>query len=193
MFITCQECNTTYRLDERLLQPAGSKVRCSQCRHVFIAQPPVSQPIEVTDDQQPGMTEASAVAMAEVPGSDATTTEQELEGIDLAELDALLAQEALPVGEPNAAETMATEDTAGSPGDKDLDYDFESALEPPTEEPPPAPAADADSADALDLDMDFEIHDDTLVIEHDGSDDATVLPDVGASADIVLPDDDLAF
>ncbi|MBI5895757.1 MAG: zinc-ribbon domain-containing protein [Desulfobacterales bacterium] len=33
MFITCQECNTTFRLDERLLKSTGSKVRCSQCRY----------------------------------------------------------------------------------------------------------------------------------------------------------------
>lgn len=40
MRITCESCTTTFNLDERLLKPAGSKVRCSNCRHVFLAFPP---------------------------------------------------------------------------------------------------------------------------------------------------------
>ena len=37
MIIECEKCGTKYNLDESLLQTAGSKVRCSRCKHVFTA------------------------------------------------------------------------------------------------------------------------------------------------------------
>ncbi|HKK98689.1 MAG TPA: DUF3426 domain-containing protein [Desulfotignum sp.] len=45
MIITCDECATSFRLDESLLKEEGSKVRCSLCRHVFTAFPPASDAI----------------------------------------------------------------------------------------------------------------------------------------------------
>lgn len=39
MIITCEKCSTKFNLDESLLKKEGSKVRCSQCRHIFTAQP----------------------------------------------------------------------------------------------------------------------------------------------------------
>lgn len=40
MIITCEACGISFNLDERLLKPAGSKVRCSKCKTVFTAYPP---------------------------------------------------------------------------------------------------------------------------------------------------------
>ena len=40
MLLTCNKCDTTYRLSESLLKPEGSKVRCSKCRNVYIVHPP---------------------------------------------------------------------------------------------------------------------------------------------------------
>jgi predicted Zn finger-like uncharacterized protein len=40
MIVTCDRCSTKYNLDESLLKEEGSKVRCSRCRHVFVAYPP---------------------------------------------------------------------------------------------------------------------------------------------------------
>ncbi|MBW2298056.1 MAG: zinc-ribbon domain-containing protein, partial [Deltaproteobacteria bacterium] len=31
MIITCEECSTSFNLDEKFLKPSGSKVRCSKC------------------------------------------------------------------------------------------------------------------------------------------------------------------
>ena len=44
MIITCEECNTSFNLNESLLKKTGSKVRCSKCQHIFVAYPapPVS-------------------------------------------------------------------------------------------------------------------------------------------------------
>ena len=41
MIITCKACNASFNLDESLLKPEGSKVRCSKCKEIFVAYPPV--------------------------------------------------------------------------------------------------------------------------------------------------------
>jgi predicted Zn finger-like uncharacterized protein len=47
MIITCKKCNANFNLDESLLKPTGSKVRCSKCKEIFTAYPPkVSEEIE---------------------------------------------------------------------------------------------------------------------------------------------------
>jgi len=40
MDIQCEKCRTVFNIDETLLKEGGSKVRCSICRHVFMAYPP---------------------------------------------------------------------------------------------------------------------------------------------------------
>jgi predicted Zn finger-like uncharacterized protein len=35
LIIRCEECTTTYNLDQSLLEPFGSKVRCTRCNHIF--------------------------------------------------------------------------------------------------------------------------------------------------------------
>jgi predicted Zn finger-like uncharacterized protein len=54
MIITCKECNTSYNLNESQLQPSGTKVRCTTCKHVFTAFPPA--------DEAPVMVKAEPVA-----------------------------------------------------------------------------------------------------------------------------------
>ncbi len=44
MIITCKKCGVSFKLDETLLKSSGSKVRCSKCKLVFLAFPPVSEP-----------------------------------------------------------------------------------------------------------------------------------------------------
>ena len=41
MIIKCEKCETKFDFDESLLKENGSKVRCSVCKHVFLAYPPV--------------------------------------------------------------------------------------------------------------------------------------------------------
>jgi predicted Zn finger-like uncharacterized protein len=41
MIIKCEECGTKFNFEESLLNKNGSKVRCSVCKHVFLAYPPV--------------------------------------------------------------------------------------------------------------------------------------------------------
>ena len=42
MIIECEQCRSKFSLDEGFLKDEGTKVRCSQCNHVFRAFPPVA-------------------------------------------------------------------------------------------------------------------------------------------------------
>ncbi len=47
MVIQCENCRTMFNLDETLLKEGGSKVRCSLCKHLFMAYPPLGTLDEV--------------------------------------------------------------------------------------------------------------------------------------------------
>jgi predicted Zn finger-like uncharacterized protein len=58
MIVTCEGCETGFHVDERLLKPVGSKVRCSKCRHVFVAYPPapaeeLEEPLVLSEELPP--------------------------------------------------------------------------------------------------------------------------------------------
>jgi predicted Zn finger-like uncharacterized protein len=40
MIITCEKCGGSFKLDEKLIKPGGTKLQCSKCRHIFRAFPP---------------------------------------------------------------------------------------------------------------------------------------------------------
>jgi len=40
MIIRCEKCGTKFRLDDDAVKPAGARVRCSVCRHIFTVLPP---------------------------------------------------------------------------------------------------------------------------------------------------------
>ena len=158
MFITCQECNTTFRLDERLLKPAGSKVRCSQCQNMFIAYPLAPQPAKASAI---GVRSMESPPAPPVPSGSSKAGEQLLAGIDLAELDSILEKKP-EIGDialaENEFELESAEETGGQSEEIDLDFDFDAALETAEAEIEPA-AAGADNPDDLDLEMDFELDD----------------------------------
>ncbi len=47
MIITCSQCKTSFNLNEKILKPSGSKVRCSKCKNVFFAYPP--EPVDAPE------------------------------------------------------------------------------------------------------------------------------------------------
>ncbi len=57
MIITCEACSTRFSLDDALIKPGGSKVRCSKCRHVFTAfsgkTPEALPAVEIPDPPEP--------------------------------------------------------------------------------------------------------------------------------------------
>ncbi|RIL06749.1 MAG: hypothetical protein DCC71_05615 [Proteobacteria bacterium] len=40
MILTCERCETRFRLDESRLPARGARVRCSRCKHAFFVRPP---------------------------------------------------------------------------------------------------------------------------------------------------------
>jgi predicted Zn finger-like uncharacterized protein len=154
MYITCKQCGTTFRLDEKLIKATGSKARCCKCREVFVIYPP--EPEDADSDSLE--TEAAPQEVSEA------TLDQELEGIDLAELDSILEQDRVmddetPV-ESAAVKDAAIDEDVAELDENDLNLDF--TLEPEGEEQQPEKIQEAAvdmAADDLDLEMDFELDD----------------------------------
>ena len=139
MIVSCEQCNASFNLNESLLKPSGSKVRCSKCNSVFMAYPPAAQdepvtPTEVVPD--PGVEEEKTPETEE-------GAEEVVEELDL-DLDLGAEEEKTP--EPEEAAEEAVEEL-------DLDLDLE------TEE-----IAD-DTIEDLDLELDLEADEVTEVTE----------------------------
>lgn len=67
MIVMCEGCETSFNVEDRLIKPTGSKVRCSKCRHVFMAYPAVvaaesDEPLTLQDELAP------TAAPGETPG-----------------------------------------------------------------------------------------------------------------------------
>lgn len=70
MIITCNECSTSFSLDDSLIKPDGSKVRCSVCKNVFTAhasqkksEAPAQDDVESIPDSAPALDEISGLEM----------------------------------------------------------------------------------------------------------------------------------
>ncbi len=55
MIVMCEGCETSFQVEDRLIKPTGSKVRCSKCRHVFVAYSPAAvavpeEPLILSDE-----------------------------------------------------------------------------------------------------------------------------------------------
>ncbi len=140
MIITCQECNSSFNLDENLLKPTGSKVRCSKCHQVFVAYPhtPPEEP-ETPPEILPDIDDIPATK--DVPGPDE---------LDLSDMDALFDEE-----KDSEIEDIADEDF------EDLDLDLDLELEPdadtPIQETPPGVGVDEpDEFDLSDMEKFFD-------------------------------------
>jgi len=49
MIIQCEKCRTKFNIDDNILRNEGSKVKCSRCKHIFLAYP--SEHLEFEDHQ----------------------------------------------------------------------------------------------------------------------------------------------
>ena len=85
MIITCEECSTRFTLDDALIKPEGSKVRCGQCKHVFTAflpdqdLPDFDTPaaeLEM-DDQEPDLAALDEEDTGDIPFDDPGLPEDE--------------------------------------------------------------------------------------------------------------------
>lgn len=60
MIITCGECNSSFVLDDSLIKVSGSKVRCSNCKYVFVVYPAANEPEPVAVPEKPVAPQAKA-------------------------------------------------------------------------------------------------------------------------------------
>ncbi len=167
MIITCEQCGISFKLNESLLKPEGSKVRCSKCKHIFLAFPPLPEPepeIEIEPETKEETTEA-AVSFDEAEtglGEDETDLGRDEEGeepvvaesgddldLDLEEDDAGADDLDLDLEEDDAGtddlDLDLEEDDAGT---DDLDLDLEK-----------------DDADADDMELDLDLDEDEPEVE----------------------------
>ncbi len=119
MIITCKECNARFNLDENLLKPTGSKVRCSKCNEVFTAYPPeISEETEAPIDATPDIEEQPDVTVPETEKKE-TADEDEL---DFSDMEKLLDEEKVPEDEGES-------DKGAEDLELDLDLDMSTEVE----------------------------------------------------------------
>ena len=157
MIITCEECDTRFNLDDKIVKLSGSKVRCSQCRHVFTVHPPSALAAD-----QAELASQPATQGAETPaGAGAEAADSSSAG------GALSFDEEFDAGAERAFEKALEElgledDSAAGSGDMDLG-EIENLLEleddagAPEGQPAAAAAADDEGLDLSGLDELFDI------------------------------------
>ena len=175
MIVTCNECESSFKVDDRLIKDAGSKVRCSKCSSVFVVYP------ETPDSEAAVATDDFAFKMEEDLGADLDSDEEvddlateESTGDELPDLedmmdfddgefaDGEMAEKAsggleldLDLNLDADEDAIAAEEQSLEEEGLDLDMEFESPAEEDEAELAHAETTDSGLAD-LDLDLDLD-------------------------------------
>lgn len=137
MILTCERCETRFRLDESRLPARGARVRCSRCKHAFFVQPP-------------GATQAAAIdeIAQQAAASAQPATPEASWDLDEADPGSTL-QRAAPVAEPPSEfedeNDWRFEDELPQLGDTGASLDL------PNGEAPPPSAADRNESSFAEL------------------------------------------
>jgi predicted Zn finger-like uncharacterized protein len=129
MIITCENCHTSYNLDDSLLDPAGSRVRCTNCGHVFLVQPPPEVQPPADDEPVDALGEGTSDRTFEAPAPVGTeSSEFDFQPPDTPERDerdalALDLDLDLDFGEPEHGVAARTDDLEELELDLNLDPD----------------------------------------------------------------------
>ncbi len=144
MIVQCEKCESRFNLDESLLKEEGSKVRCSQCRHVFSVRPPSAEEAEpqspsvlqelgeetVILDSPPGLDSGSGEDQGrETPyssGEEAFEPDESLETQDGFELETEINEQMAALEGSPEIETISPEDL---PDQEETAADMEDAFE----------------------------------------------------------------
>ena len=124
MIITCGNCETSFNLNEKLLKPTGSKVRCSRCKNMFTAYPPDLPELEqvVTETAAPEEIEEKTEAV-EAPEPESTPEEKgdmTAEAVEEAEAEESAGDD---------TESTVDEEMDASLDDLDLEFDIDTVSE----------------------------------------------------------------
>jgi pilus assembly protein FimV len=171
MIVHCEGCESRFHVDEHRIKPTGSKVRCSKCRHEFMAYPPAPADEEeetlILGEALPA--DKTAAGPAEISDIDFKLDEvfgeAAGEGLELLDVEDLLADAPPPKEEFKASgiggeldidltPTVAADAGDTFPGLDELEIDL-SMLEGTAETAAAAPEKGAAQAE-LELDLDLE-------------------------------------
>jgi predicted Zn finger-like uncharacterized protein len=186
MIVTCENCHVSYKLDASVLDPAGSRVRCTNCGHVFIAYPPPEVPVPADDERPPGAGGSPvAGAVDDGPSLDFDASPRSEKGVETAFPPDWRLDE-----EDERVAGLEADGTDGLGLDLDLDLDFDEAgeragaateeiqdldldldLEETETSLEPTAGGDQDLDLDLDLDLDGELGEDLLPGRTNGSED----------------------
>ncbi|RLC05449.1 MAG: hypothetical protein DRI57_27550, partial [Deltaproteobacteria bacterium] len=133
MIVTCEKCQTSFNLDESLLKPKGSKVKCSQCKNVFLVHPPAplsdkATALRVRPDPLPSSKahalriskEEERQARKEQEAAHALESDEQMpEGFDISGIKKLLESE-----EEADVKEGATQNLSEEPDDMSFDLDM---------------------------------------------------------------------
>jgi pilus assembly protein FimV len=140
MIITCKKCSANFNLDESLLKPTGSKVRCSKCKEIFTAYPPkISEETEVPVEMELDVEDQKVTEDLEVDKKETVEPDE----LDFSDMDKLIDEEE-PEEPSEDKSDKATED---------LDLDFDLDIEPETEKVKEDLEAKADQEEPDELDL----------------------------------------
>jgi len=209
MIITCDECNSSFSINDGMIKDTGSKVRCSKCDNVFVALPQSTEDELALDSQDPMLGEDEDLGLDDLDSdfSDfledddadetfAVSSEPAESELDLDDFDDSLELES----------DLEPDDLLDEPeGELELDLDFDQ-----DEESDPALNVDSidgddfpdlddlddlddeeltsDEADSELEDLDFELESDTEAALDLAGEDELDLTDLGLEEDAALED-----
>lgn len=153
LVVTCQECSTSFQLDDARIPAAGARVRCSRCKHAFFVQNPsssrseaIASVVEATLDGESGRAPAPTRDLG-TPASarkSAASVRPEPE-----EEDWQFSQEIRVADDDDRAEAAVAPANEPQPDSFDLTGDFGTGFDPETlsadAQARPAPVAAASS------------------------------------------------
>jgi predicted Zn finger-like uncharacterized protein len=145
MIVTCEACFTSFNVNDELIKPSGSKVRCSKCHKIFRAYPPIPEdiaPPPIIELSDPAPEFSLSPPLFKMPQMDQTGDAavlpedfKDITEFDFTELDKLLAED----GKDNSGKTFPVFETQQPPvtipssGDPLETFDFSETSDKLTE------------------------------------------------------------
>jgi pilus assembly protein FimV len=166
MIVTCDACESSFKVDDRLIKADGSKVRCSKCRSVFVVYP------EISDSETGDAADNLALEMEADSGTDLDSDE----GADDLTMGAGASDELpdledmMDFGEDQPVDAETADDASG-----ELELDLDLNLDADEDEI----AAEKQSSEEEELDLDMEL---------EGPEEDEAMLDSAEAADSDLPD-----
>jgi predicted Zn finger-like uncharacterized protein len=93
MILTCEKCDTSFNFPDNLIKDTGSKVRCSKCRHIFVAYAGAGGAPQTPSKQDPAVGDPSG-----------------LDDVNVNEIEAMLDLDMEEVKETPSADTTGSAD-----------------------------------------------------------------------------------